>query len=182
MPYLREVVIKMENIVKRKVYDSYVRGALESDPTAKAYLDNVGAYQKDVKTTLDRIELSRSKSGLIVKDITSHFRSTFNNVLQDSDKSLPCEFSICDENGKVNYRLYISFLEVKLLKALAVEQMSYCLDYSVAVGIIFGCVLKSVCNGKHEIEWVPDPNFSDLQLIIFNAFAKYIASVKEKGV
>lgn len=169
----------MKKIARRKVYDSIVQEKVSTDDAIKTYLEGIKSYQKDVKTTLDRVELTRSKSGLVHKDIAGHFRATLNNFIQDANRSLPCIMKARFENFSAD--IPISFENAMLLKALCVEQISLCEEYSFAAAAVLQNVIKSILQCKNDIEWVEPKSFTDIHSIIFRGLANYVDEFKKKG-
>lgn len=170
----------MDKITRRKVYDAVVQEKVSSDDAIKTYLEGVKTYQKDVKVTLNRVELTRSKNGLIHKDIAGHFRATLNNFIQDADRSLPCFMKVRFKNFSTD--IPINFGNAMLLKALCVEQISFCEEYSYAAAAVLQNLIKSILQCKETIEWVEPQNFTDIHSVIFKGLASYVDEFKKKGV
>lgn len=160
-------------VVRRAVYDDLVREKMSSSDEFKDYLESLEVYQKDVITTLPRVELNKSSVGLIHKDAASHFKVVLSQLMLDSRDTTP---------GMINYyskgilarRCPATVREIKVLKALSIAQISYSLDYANTIGYIFMLLFKDLIANVKKHEWKPDVNFNKMQEVVFESVTNYI--------
>lgn len=160
-------------IVKRPVYDDCVREKLQSSDTYKDYLESVEVYQKDVNTTLPRVELNRSSTGLIKKDASCTFKVILSQLSKESKDVTPGVINYID-NGKIMRSYPASLKEIRVLKALAIAQISYSKEFADAMGFIFMLLFKDITTGTKEHTWKLEVDLTKMQEVVFESTTKYI--------
>lgn len=166
---MRETV----KVVRRPVYDDLVKEKTSSADEFKDYLESLEVYQKDVITTLPRVELNKSSAGLIYKDAVSHFKVVLSQLMAESKDTTP---------GMINYyskgilarRCPATVREIKVLKALAIDQISYSVEYANTIGYVFMLLFKDLIANAKTHEWKPDVNFNKMQEVVFESVTKHI--------
>ena len=172
-------------IAKRRVYDEIVESRLRgsSNPEDIELLNFVAsapAYKQPVKTAVAKVELARSESGLIYKGIDSSLKATLKQLELESKEDAPCALNFIKE-GQIVRKFNIDLREVRILKAIAVEQINYCSEYANVLGQVFQIVCKSVIDGTHVRAWRVAEGFTDIQEVIFEGICKFVDSYLEKG-
>lgn len=165
---------ELTKIVSRPVYDVVVQNKLRDDEeTYRDYFERIDVYQKNVTTTLPRIELSRSAGGLLKKTADCTFKAVLQQLMAGADSSLPCELKWAVDEGKsLSYK--VSLRVIKVLKALAITQVSSSQEFADVMACIFMQMVKGVVVRSSEYAWEPDVNFSSMQEVVYDSTTKYI--------
>lgn len=166
--------MELTKVVVRPVYDSIVKERVQGDNNAYAdYFTQVDTYQNNVTVTLPRVELSRSCGGLVRKGAECTFKVILQQLMNCADSKLPCELQWHISEEKVNS--YPTDLKmIKVLKALAIAQLSMSQEFADVMGYMFKQITMTVIRHKKLSDCKSDINFTEMQEVVFNSTLQYI--------
>lgn len=166
--------MEKEIIVSRPICDKVVQERLLNDDDMRFYVDSIPLYKRNVKVTLPRVELNKSNIGMRKYSIAESLRNTYENM-ELPDKETEAVVRVSEGGKTVDYPA--SYEELRMLKALAVEQINCNGWYAKVVGLVFVEMMTSIFKGEHVTQWNCGSSFTDAQAVIFNALTKYVDSV-----
>lgn len=160
-------------IVPREIKDELVLSRAENDDSMRDYVKSANMYRGTVIVAAKPIKLESSKLGLQKLNTVTPLQLNYEAiVIKDSEDN--CKIELVEKvDGVAEREFKLTMNEARMLKALALTQISYNSEYSVVMGNLFQQLLRDVVNRTKSI-WKPDPNFSDLQNYIFENAVSYI--------
>lgn len=150
----------------RAVFDKVVRANCENQGMDDIYYQNVKIYATDVKETIEKIKLDVSKFGLPKESITNSLNKRYEAIQIIQDK---CYIVMGGNSFPATKE------QIRLLKALAIEQVNRNEEYSFIVYQIFIRFLKQIVTKSITYDFTDETdNWTPMQQIVLEAFTAYI--------
>ena len=163
----------------RDILDSIVMQRMGDAGKGTEYLD-MPEFAGQVQDSYKRVKLNNSEMGLRIIGITSSLLNKYESIKINGDS---CEISLC--MGEQATNVPITKNRLRMLKALALEQMSACQEYSAIVAGIFNSYLSQLlCQAAGKMpegavvgDFTKEVYESPLEESICKAFTECISAI-----
>lgn len=165
----------MEEIVRRKVCDAIVDEELKKHEDMRMFVCGSDRYRGYVKTTLSRVNCDKSEIGIPCVGVTDAFGTVLRAVQSESTGIGFIGVELCRDGNVIRKELRL--IEIQVLKALAIAQISYCEEYMQVLSYIFGCMFMGAVGGRDYMDWKANPDFTEVQEYIFRKMTSFINEI-----
>ncbi len=152
--------------MSRAVFDKIVKTNCEKQGIDDIYYRNLEMYTAEVKDTIEKVKLDSSKYGMLGESIISSLNQCYDaiHIVQED-----CYVIM---GGK---RFPATKEQIRLLKALVIEQVNKNEEYSFVVYQVFIRFLKQIVTGNITYDFTEETDsWTSMQKVVFDAFTEYI--------
>lgn len=150
----------------RQVKDAVVVRRCEEVGFDTVYIDNLPMYANDVKEDIDKIRLEQSQFGLQKEPIIKGLREKYEAIkIVDDECFVEIEGSV---------RVPVSKEQIRILKALVVEQLNRNQDYSDVIAYFFMELVQQIASRKLTYSFEKNNNWIPMQVAVFEEVQEFI--------
>lgn len=150
----------------RPIKDTIVLKKCEELNFDTIYLDNVPAYSGNVIETINKTRFESSEFGIQKEAVTKSLRDKYESIqIKDDD---------CFVEVQGMMKVPATKEQIRCLKALAIEQISYVQEYSDVVSQLFMELFQQIFSRNVTCVFKKRDDFTKLQEVIFDEYQVFL--------
>lgn len=150
----------------RPIKDTIVLKKCEELNFDTIYLDNVPTYSGNVVDTLTKTRLESSEFGIQKEAVVKSLRDKYESIqIKDED---------CFVEVQGMAKVTATKEQIRCLKALAIEQISYVQEYSDVVSQLFMELFQQIVRRNVTCVFTKNEQFTKLQEVVFTEYQAFL--------